>query len=37
MNHLKMISALSNAFGPSGFEDDVVALARSFVPQSARI
>ena len=37
MNHLKMISALSNAFGPSGFEDDVVALARSFVPQRARI
>ena len=37
MNHLKMISALSNAFGPSGFEDDVVALARSFAPQSARI
>ena len=37
MNHLKMISALSNAFGPSGFEDDVVALVRSFAPQSARI
>ena len=37
MNHLKMISALSNAFGPSGFEDDVVALARSFAPQSAHI
>ena len=37
MNHLKMISALSNTFGPSGFEDDVVALARSFAPQSARI
>ena len=37
MNHLKMISALSNAFGPSGFEDDVVAFARSFAPQSARI
>ena len=37
MNPLDMISAFSNAFGPSGFEDDVVALARSFAPQGARV
>ena len=37
MNHLELISALSNAFGPSGFEDDVVALLREHAPQGARV
>ena len=33
MSDLEMIAALSNAFGPSGFEDDAVAAARSFIPE----
>ena len=33
MRELDMIAALSDAFGPSGFEDDAVAAARSFVPE----
>ena len=37
MTYLDMISSFSNAFGPSGFEDDVAALARSFAPKDARI
>ena len=37
MNELDMIAAFSNAFGPSGFEDDVVALARQFAPKDARL
>ncbi len=37
MNHLELISALSNAFGPSGFEDDVVALIREHAPLGARL
>ncbi|MBR3106628.1 MAG: M20/M25/M40 family metallo-hydrolase [Clostridia bacterium] len=37
MNHLEMISALSNAFGPSGFEDDVIAIARKLAPKDARL
>ena len=37
MNHIEMISSLSNAFGPSGFEDDVLALARRFAPKDAHM
>ena len=33
MRELDMIAALSDAFGPSGFEDDAAAAARSFVPK----
>ncbi|MBQ7600082.1 MAG: M20/M25/M40 family metallo-hydrolase [Clostridia bacterium] len=33
MQDLEMIAALSDAFGPSGFEDDAVAVARSYVPE----
>ena len=33
MQELEMIAALSNAFGPSGFEDDAVAVARSYAPE----
>ena len=36
MSHLDLIAAFSDAFGPSGFEDDVVALARRFAPQGTR-
>lgn len=32
MQTLEMISALSNAYGPSGFEDDVLQVVRRFVP-----
>lgn len=35
MNTLDMIKAFSNAFGPSGFENDVVQLARGFAPGNA--
>ncbi|MBO4299243.1 MAG: M42 family peptidase [Clostridia bacterium] len=37
MNELQMIADFSNAFGPSGFEDDVLAVARRYAPQDARI
>ncbi len=37
MNNLEMIAELSNAFGPSGFEDDVLAVARRYAPADARI
>ena len=33
MQDIEMIAALSNAFGPSGFEDDAVAVARSYAPE----
>ena len=36
MKELEMIAALSDAFGPSGFEDDVAALAQSFAPEGYR-
>lgn len=35
MKALPMLEALSNAFGPSGFEDDVVNVARRFAPATA--
>jgi len=37
MNELRMIEAFSNAFGPSGFEDDVLKVARSYAPADARV
>ena len=37
MNNIEMIASLSNAFGPSGFEDDVLALARRFAPKDSTI
>ena len=37
MNHIEMISSLSNSFGPSGFEDDILALARQYAPADARV
>ena len=37
MNELQMIADFSNAFGPAGFEDDVLAVARRYAPQDARI
>ena len=37
MNDLQMIADFSNAFGPSGFEDDVLAVARRYAPEDARI
>ncbi len=33
MSELERIAALSDAFGPSGFEDDVLSVLRSFVPE----
>ena len=37
MNELQMIADFSNAFGPAGFEDDVLAVARRYAPRDARI
>ncbi|MBR3505163.1 MAG: M42 family peptidase [Clostridia bacterium] len=37
MNELQMIADFSNAFGPSGFEDEVLAVARRYAPKDARI
>ena len=37
MDVLKMIGALSNAYGPSGFEDEAVAVARKYAPQDAKM
>ena len=37
MNELEMIAAFSNAFGPSGFEDEVLEVARRYAPKDARI
>ena len=37
MQDLEMIAALSNAFGPSGFEDYAVAVARSKAPEGYTI
>ena len=37
MNELEMIAAFSNAFGPSGFEDRVLEVARAWAPANARI
>ena len=37
MNELEMIAAFSNAFGPSGFEDEVLEVARRYAPKGARI
>ena len=34
MNELQMIADLSNAFGPSGFEDDVLSVARQYTPRN---
>lgn len=35
MDYLQMIADFSNANGPSGFEDEVVAVARRYVPADA--
>lgn len=35
MNYLEVMENFSNAFGPSGFEEDVVAVARKYGPQNA--
>ena len=37
MNELEMIAAFSNAFGPSGFEDEVLEVARRYAPKDARV
>ncbi|MBO4836626.1 MAG: M20/M25/M40 family metallo-hydrolase [Clostridia bacterium] len=37
MDYLQMIADFSNANGPSGFEDEVLAVARRYVPADARI
>ena len=37
MNHLEMIASLSNAFGPSGFEDEVLSVAHRYAPRDARV
>ena len=37
MNDLQMIADFSNAFGPSGFEDDVLEVARRYAPEDAKI
>ena len=37
MNELQMIADFSNAFGPSGFEDEAVAVARRYAPKDAKI
>lgn len=37
MDSLKALEDLSNAFGPSGFEDEVVAAARKHAPAAAHI
>lgn len=35
MDTLELLSEITNAFGPSGFEDDVVAIARGYAPTGA--
>jgi putative aminopeptidase FrvX len=37
MDMQKLLADISNAFGPSGFEDDVVALARQYAPMGAAV
>lgn len=37
MNDLEMIAAFSNAFGPSGFEDEVLSIARRYAPEGSRL
>ncbi|MBQ7455076.1 MAG: M20/M25/M40 family metallo-hydrolase [Clostridia bacterium] len=37
MDELQLIRDLSNANGPSGFEDEAVAVARSYAPQNLRL
>ena len=37
MSELDMISALSEAFGPSGFEDDVLSVLRAYAPQDCSV
>ena len=37
MNLLQMIADFSNANGPSGFEDEVLAVARTYAPDNAKI
>ena len=37
MNRIQLISDLSNAFGPSGFEDDVLAVVRRYAPAECGI
>ncbi len=35
VDKIKLLGQISNAFGPSGFEDDVVAVARKHAPEDA--
>ena len=37
MDTLELLSEITNAFGPSGFEDDVVAIARGYAPTGAQL
>jgi len=37
MDSIKMIEEFANAFGVSGFEDDVIAVARKYAPAGARL
>ena len=37
INRIQLISDLSNAFGPSGFEDDVLAVIRRYAPAECGI
>ena len=33
MNSIEMVKTFSDAFGPSGFEDDVIGVAKELIPQ----
>ena len=35
LDNLELLTEISNAFGPSGFEDDVVEVARKYAPPNA--
>lgn len=37
MDSIELLKEITNAFGPSGFEDDVVAVARRFAPANAQL
>ena len=37
MNTIKMLEEFANAFGPPGFEDDVVAVGRKYAPSGAHL
>lgn len=37
MQNLELIKKLSEAFGPSGFEDDVISVVRSFAPEQISV